>query len=37
MGVEEREEIQAKGTDNLVNRIIVENFPNLKKESYPQV
>jgi hypothetical protein len=27
------EEIQTKGTDNLVNTIIAENFPNLKKET----
>jgi hypothetical protein len=35
MGVEEREEIQTKGIDNLCNRIITENFPNLEKESHP--
>jgi hypothetical protein len=34
MGVEE-EEIQTKGTDNLVNRIIPQNFPNLERESHP--
>jgi hypothetical protein len=33
MGVEEGEKIQAKGIDNLLNRIIAENFPNLKRES----
>jgi hypothetical protein len=33
MGVEEGEEIQTKGIDNLFNRIIAENFPNLEKES----
>jgi hypothetical protein len=32
MGIEEGEEIQTKGTDNIFNRII-ENFPNLEKES----
>jgi hypothetical protein len=37
MGVEEREEIQTKGIDNLFNRIIAENFPNLKKERVTQV
>jgi hypothetical protein len=37
MGVEEREEIQIKGTDNLFNRITTENFPNLKKEKVTQV
>jgi hypothetical protein len=30
MGVEEWDEIQTKDTDNLFNRIIAENFPNLK-------
>jgi hypothetical protein len=34
MGVEEREEIQTKGIDNLFNRIIAENFPNLEKENH---
>jgi hypothetical protein len=34
MGVEEGEEIQAKGIDHLLSRIIAENFPNLKKESH---
>jgi hypothetical protein len=33
MGVEEGEEIQTKGTDNILNRIIAENFSNLKKFS----
>jgi hypothetical protein len=33
MGIEEEEKIQTKGTDKLFNRIIAENFPNLKKES----
>jgi hypothetical protein len=31
MGIEEGEEIQAKGIDNLFNNIIAENFPNLEK------
>jgi hypothetical protein len=35
MGVEEGEEIQSKGIDNLFNRIITEKFPNLEKESHP--
>jgi hypothetical protein len=35
MCVEEGEEIQTKGTDNLFNRITAENFPNLEKESHP--
>jgi hypothetical protein len=34
MDVEEGEEIKTKGNDNLFNRIITENFPNLKKESH---
>jgi hypothetical protein len=29
----EGEEIQAKGNDNLFNRIIAEDFPNLKRKS----
>jgi hypothetical protein len=33
MGVEEGEETQTKGTGKLLNRIIVENFPNLERES----
>jgi hypothetical protein len=37
MGIEEGEEIQTKGIDNLFNKIIVENFPNLKKEWVTQV
>jgi hypothetical protein len=37
MGVEEGEEIQTKGTDNLFNRIIAEKFPNLEKERVTQV
>jgi hypothetical protein len=30
MGIEEGE-VQAKGIHNIVNKIITENFPNLKK------
>jgi hypothetical protein len=37
MGVEEGEKIQTKGIANLVNRIIAENFLNLKKERVTQV
>jgi hypothetical protein len=33
MTVEEGEEIQTKGIDNLFNTTIPESFPNLKKES----
>jgi hypothetical protein len=32
MGVDEGEEIQTKGIDNLFNKIIAENFPKLEKE-----
>jgi hypothetical protein len=31
MGIEEREEVQAKGICNIFNNIITENFPNLEK------
>jgi hypothetical protein len=31
MGIEEGEEVQEKGIHNIVNKIITENFPNLKK------
>jgi hypothetical protein len=30
--IEEGEEVQAKCISNIVNKIIAENFPNLKKE-----
>jgi hypothetical protein len=33
----EGEEIQTKGIDNLFNRIIAENFPNLEKETVIQM
>jgi hypothetical protein len=29
MGIEEGEEVQAKGICNIFNKIIIENFPNL--------
>ncbi|KAL6089223.1 hypothetical protein STEG23_031369 [Scotinomys teguina] len=32
IGIEEGEEYQLKGTENIFNKIIEENFPNLKKE-----
>ena len=32
IGVEEGEEIQLKGPENIFNKIIEENFPNLKKD-----
>jgi hypothetical protein len=31
MGIEEGEEVQAKGMFNIFNKIITENFPNLEK------
>jgi hypothetical protein len=31
MGIEEGEEVQAKGLYNIFNKIITENFPNLRK------
>jgi hypothetical protein len=32
MGIEEGEEVQAKGMNNIFNKIITENFPNLQKD-----
>ena len=37
IGVEEGEELQLKGTENIFNKIIEENFPNLKKDIPMQV
>jgi hypothetical protein len=34
MGIKEGEEVQAKGIHNIFNKIMAENFPNLKKERY---
>jgi archaeosine-15-forming tRNA-guanine transglycosylase len=31
MGIEEGEEVQAKGICNIFNKVITENFPNLEK------
>jgi hypothetical protein len=31
MGIEEGEEVQAKGICNIFNKIITEKFPNLEK------
>jgi hypothetical protein len=31
MGIEEEKEVQTKGINNLFNKIIAENFPNIKK------
>jgi hypothetical protein len=32
MGIEEGEEVKAKGIENVCNKIITENFPRLGKE-----
>jgi hypothetical protein len=37
MGIEGGEEVQAKGIHNIFNKIITENFPNLKKVMTIQV
>jgi hypothetical protein len=37
MGIEEGEEVQAKGIHNIFNKIIIENFPDLKKTMPIQV
>jgi vancomycin resistance protein YoaR len=37
MGIEEGEEVQAKGVPNIDNKIITENFPNLEKSMPIQV
>jgi chromosome segregation ATPase len=37
MGIEEGEEVQAKGMPNIFNKIITENFPNLEKTMPIQV
>jgi hypothetical protein len=37
MGIEEREEVQAKEMHNIFNKIITENFPNLEKTMPIQV
>jgi hypothetical protein len=37
MGIEEGEEVQAKGIHNIVNKLITENFPNLEKTMPIQV
>jgi hypothetical protein len=37
MGIKEGEEVQAKGIHNIFNKIITENFPNLKKIMPTQV
>jgi hypothetical protein len=37
MGIEEGEEMQAKGIHNIFNKIIAENSPSLKKELPTQV
>jgi archaeosine-15-forming tRNA-guanine transglycosylase len=37
MGIEEGEEVRAKGMHNIFNKIITENFPNLEKTMPIQV
>jgi hypothetical protein len=37
MGIEEGEEVQAKGIHNIFNKIMTENFPNLEKLMHIQV
>jgi hypothetical protein len=37
MGIEEGEEVQAKGICNIFNKVVAENFPNLKKEMPTQI
>jgi hypothetical protein len=37
MGIEEEEEVKAKGICNIFNKIITENFPNLEKTMPIQV
>jgi hypothetical protein len=37
MGIEEEDEVQAKGIYNIFNKIITENFPNLEKTMTIQV
>jgi hypothetical protein len=37
MGIEEGEEVQAKGMHNIFNKIITENFPNLEETMPIQV
>ena len=34
IGIEEGEETQAKGTENIFNKIIGENFPGLRKRCF---
>jgi hypothetical protein len=37
MGIEEGEEVQAKGMCNIFNKIITEKFPNLEKTMHIQI
>jgi hypothetical protein len=37
MGIEEREEVKAKGMHNIFNKMITENFPNLEETMSMQV
>jgi hypothetical protein len=37
MGIEEGEKVQAKGMRNIVNKIIIENFPSVEKPMPRQI
>jgi hypothetical protein len=37
MGIEKGEEVQAKGRENIFNKIITENFPNFEPHVVIQV
>jgi hypothetical protein len=37
IGVDENEDFQLKGPANIFNKIIEENFPNLKKEKHMNI
>jgi hypothetical protein len=37
MGIEEGDEVQTKGMNNIFNKIVTENFPNLEKTMPIQV
>jgi hypothetical protein len=34
-GIQERRDVQAKGTDNMFNKVIEEKFPNLEEKGHP--
>jgi hypothetical protein len=31
MGIEERDKVQAKNTDSILNKIIAQNFPSIER------